>query len=285
MKKAAVAITLLALLITATAGTVFVNLAKALQPEIEYKTPPIILVHSPENNETLSANNALLNFTVTKPDYWLTHGGYAAQQILKSINYQLDEKYYDQIPVNSTLATPFDYSVNLTNLTDGLHSLKVHAYASGWVIQMNGFYEYEVPINSSSDNVYFTVDTASPRISVLSLENKTYYMSSVPLNFTVDELNSQIKYSLDGQENVSISGNMTLTNLSFGEHNLTVFAMDEAGNTGASETINFTTSREPEPEPFPVVPVATVSVVVAVVVAASLLVYHKKRRPKSEGKP
>ena len=161
MKKAVVAIALiLALLITATSGTVFVNLAKALPPEIEYKTPPIILVHSPVNNDTFSVNSVLLNFTVTKPDYWLTHGGYAAQQILKSINYQLDEKYYDQIRVNSTLASPFDYSVNLTNLTDGLHSLKVHAYASGWVIQMNGFYEYEVPINSSSDIVYFTVDSS-----------------------------------------------------------------------------------------------------------------------------
>ena len=111
-------------------------------------------------------------------------------------------------------------------------------------------------------------------------------MSSVPLNFTVDELNSQIKYSLDGQENVSISGNMTLTNLSYGEHNLAVFAMDEAGNTGASETIYFTISREPEPEPFPVVPVvAAVSVVTVVLAVAGVLVYHKKRRPKSEGKP
>ena len=278
MKKAVVAMGLImVLLITATAGAVFVNLTKALQPEIEYKTPPIILVHSPENNKTLSFNSALLNFTVTKPDYWLTHGGYAAQQILKSVNYQLDEKYYDQIPVNSTLASAFDYSVNLTNLTDGLHSLKVHAYASGWVIQMNGFYEYEVPINSSSDNVYFTVDTASPRISVFSLENKTYYMSSVPLNFAVDELNSQIKYSLDGQENASIAGNMTLTNLPYGEHYITVFATDEAGNTGASETIYFTLSREPEPEPFPTVSVAAVSVAVVVLVAAGFLVYHKKR--------
>jgi len=278
MKKVVVAITLLTLLITATAGTVFVNLAKALQPEIEYKTPPIIVLHSPENNETFSVNSALLNFTVTKPDYWLIHGGYAAQQMLKSVNYQLDEKYYDQIPVNSTLASPFDYSVNLMNLTDGLHSLKVYAYASGWVIQMNGFYEYEVPINSSSDTVYFTVDTASPRITVFSLENKTYYTPSVPLNFTVDELNSQIKYSLDGQENVSISGNTTLTNLSFGEHYITVFATDEVGNTGASVTTYFTISREPEPEPFPVVPVAAVSVVAVALVVAGLLVYHKKHK-------
>ena len=150
-EKKAIAITLLLPLMLS------ISLAEALQPEIEYKMPPIISVYSPVNNDTFSTNNVPISFTVTKPDNWLIHGGYAAQQILKSVNYQLDGKFSDLILVNSTLESPFDYSLNLTNLTDGIHSLKVYAYASGWVLQMNGFYEYEMPINSSSEMVYFSV--------------------------------------------------------------------------------------------------------------------------------
>jgi Bacterial Ig domain len=140
-----------------------IGLAEAIQPEIEYKTPPIVTINSPVNNETFSGDTVTLRFTVTKPDGWLVHGGYAAQQILKSVNYQLDGEFSDQIIVNSTLEVPFNYSLNLTNLTDGIHALRVYAYASGWVIQMNGFYEYEVPINSSSPMVYFfTVSEQNP---------------------------------------------------------------------------------------------------------------------------
>ena len=188
----------------------FVNIAKAIN-EITYETPPIISLHSPMNNDAFSVNTVLLNFTVTKPDGWLIHGGYDAQQIFKRINYQLDGIFSDTVPVWSDLESAFDYSVYLSNLTDGVHSLKVYAYASGWVIQMNGFYEYEIPLNSSSNTVHFTVDTTSPRISMLSLANQTYYTFDVPLNFTVSEVTTQIKYSLDGQENVTIAGNETLT--------------------------------------------------------------------------
>jgi hypothetical protein len=175
------------LLFTGVAGTQVVNLAKAIPPEIKYETPPIISLHSPMNNDTFSVNTVLLSFTVTKPDNWLIHGGYDAQQIFKSINYELDGNFSEPVIVNSALESPFDYSVKLANLTDGMHALKVYAYASGWVIQMNGFYEYEIPINSSSKTVYFNVDTTSPTISLLSLANQTFYTLDVPLSFTVNE--------------------------------------------------------------------------------------------------
>jgi hypothetical protein len=156
-RKASALILISVLLLSVLAGTWFVSLTEAFQPEIKYETPPIISILSPVNYETFSSNTVPLSFRVTKPDNWLIHGGYAAQQILKSINYQLDGKHSAHIPVNSTLDSPFDCSLNLTNLTDGVHSLKVFAYASGWVIHLSGFYEYEVPINSSSVTIYFTV--------------------------------------------------------------------------------------------------------------------------------
>jgi hypothetical protein len=262
------------LLLSTIAGTQFVNLgvANPYGAETEYTTPPIISVHSPVNNETSS--NVLLNFTVTKPSFWLIHGGIEAQQILKSVRYQLDEKYYDPIPVNSGLKSPFDYSVNLTNLEDGVHSLKVYAFATGWVIEIHSLWEYEVPINSSSDAVYFTVDATPPTILVLPVENKTYGTSEIPLNFTLNEPTSQITYSLDGQANVTITGNTTLTGLSDGVHSVTVYATDNAGNIGASKTIIFNVEA---PELFPVAPVAAASVVTVAVVGVGLLVLLRKR--------
>jgi hypothetical protein len=91
----------------------------------------------------------------------------------------------------------------------------------------------------------------------------------------VNETASKITYCLDGQENVTISGNVTLTELVNGDHTVTVYATDPAGNLGASETIHFTMA---EPEPFPVAPVAATSMASVAVVGVALLVYFKKRK-------
>ena len=85
---------------------------------------------------------------------------------------------------------------------------------------------------------------------------------------------SQFKYSLDGQDNVTITGNTTLTGLSKGYHNVTIYAMDETGNTGASETIYFNVEVS---EPFPTT-LAVASIVTITVIGIGLLVYFKKYR-------
>jgi hypothetical protein len=85
-----------------------------------------------------------------------------------------------------------------------------------------------------------------------------YDVVDVPLNFTVSESASKLSYVLDGQDDVPIEGNTTLTGLSAGVHNVTVYAWDAAGNVGASETITFTV------ETFPSAPVVASVVSVAV---------------------
>jgi hypothetical protein len=118
-------------------------------------------------------------------------------------------------------------------------------------------------------------DTVPPRIAIVSPENKVYNASSVPLAFLIYEASSSMSYSLDGQDNVAIAGNTTLSDLPNGAHNLTVYATDSAGNTGASETISFSVEV---PEPFPVAPVAAASVATIAAVSVALLVYFKKRK-------
>lgn len=85
-----------------------------------------------------------------------------------------------------------------------------------------------------------TLDNIPPELSIVSPENMTYGTASVPLEFAVSETTSWVAYSLDGGDNVTIDGNTTLSELSEGEHTLTVYANDTIGNMGSSQTIQFT---------------------------------------------
>jgi hypothetical protein len=125
------------------------------------------------------------------------------------------------------------------------------------------------------DPSYVPPDITPPEIVVLSPENRTYYTVDVALNFTVNESVSSMRYTLDDENLVEISGNTTLIGLPYGSHNLKVYATDAADNTGVSETINFTIAEETES--FPVVPLAA-SVATVAVVSVALLVYFKKRK-------
>jgi hypothetical protein len=97
------------------------------------------------------------------------------------------------------------------------------------------------PIDSKSTNFYIrSEDLTPPVIHLLSPENTTYRTESVPLIFTVDERTSWMGYSLNNLQNVSITGNTTLTGLANGSYSITVYANDTSGNVGSSEKVYFT---------------------------------------------
>jgi N-acetylneuraminic acid mutarotase len=125
------------------------------------------------------------------------------------------------------------------------------------------------------DPSYVPLDSAVPEVSVLSPENKTYYTPDIQLNLTVNEPDLWMRYNLDNENITEISGNTTITGLSLGAHNLTVYATDEAGNTAACKTIHFEVQ-----EPFPTTLVLA-SVTTAAVVSIGLLVYFRKRGKKA----
>ena len=118
----------------------------------------------------------------------------------------------------------------------------------------------------------FGYGTIPPAVHVVSPENQTYASGNASLALTVNKPALWLGYSLDGQDNVTITGNTTLGGLSNGLHNVTVYAKDEFENVGASETITFNVQ-----EPFPAVPVAAASVATVAVVGVGLLVYFRKR--------
>jgi hypothetical protein len=281
MKGKALALTI-TLLFSAAAGTQLVNLVRADTYEILHiaqvppdsnTEPPKIEIFSPENNTSYNTGNIDLHLKVSAGD-----SATADSRFLWDIQYEVDWQpervcVYELIPeTNMPLLTEFSTAINFTGVSDGKHTVRVYATERGRYI----FYVFEI---SGSSSVSFTVDTEPPKVSILSLENKTYSAASIHLNFTTSERVSHSSYSLDGQQNVTIAGNTTLTGLPNGDHNVTIYAIDEAGNTGVSKTIYFTVDV---PEPFPTALVIA-SVITAAVVAVVLLVYFKKRRAKSGG--
>jgi len=204
--------------------------------------PPNIQILSPEN-KTYTTDSISVSFIVGEQTSW--------------IGYSLD----GQVNMSITGDTI------LTSIFDGVHFVVV--YANDTAGNMG-----------ASNTVYFTIDTTPPSVSIVSPENKTYDTADVSLTFTVDESVSWMAYSLDGQANVTITGNTTLSGLSDGSHSIIVYAKDTAGNNGPSETMYFTIETEKE-EPFPTWIAPAIVIIIAALGTAVYLLY---RKGKSNGK-
>jgi hypothetical protein len=199
-----------------------------------------LLILSPLNQTYNSNKEIPVEFNVNK-----------AASIVK-MGFSLDDQSNVTIPRNTTLYGP---------VSDGQHKLKVYAV-----------YSDVLPVYSV---VNFTIDTTAPNITILSLKNKEIYRSSeIALVFEVNETTSLMTYILDGKVH-TISGNLTLSILQDGDHTLTVYATDQFGNAGASETIDFKV-LVPVPSQIALAilpPLATV-----LIGGLSLLIYFEKRK-------
>jgi parallel beta-helix repeat protein len=143
-----------------------------------------------------------------------------------------------------------------------------------YVIDANNRDNYPLmaPFDIDSVTVELPEWASPPSIQLISPKNTTYASANVTLEFTINKQTSWIGYSLDGEEIVTVTGNTTLTGLTNGLHNVTVYAKDTFGNVGISETVSFTV-EVPFPTTLVIVPIISVAVVGVV-----LLVYFKKRK-------
>jgi hypothetical protein len=267
-------------------------------------SPPTINIRNPENNTASFADNVTLSFWLSYDIPLLPELFYYSLS-LSDVYYEaswIDNKTsLDITPVTGSIHTerffseenaqkwntywvikPYTvfhrFSVSLEEVPAGSHWLKVTAILVGsreTVGSSPSWYptiHYALYKIAGSSTVTFAVGN----VSILSPQNKTYENSDVPLLFEAPESAKDLAYSLDGQKNVTVAGNTTLTDLSGGAHNVTVNARDAAGNVRVSETIIFTITKEQEQNPFPTTFTAG-SLVLAVAIGAGLLVYFKKR--------
>ena len=184
----------------------------------------------------------------------------------------INNQVYDPEADAWTAATPMptylkDFGVAVVNdilyLIGGYYTESREAWLHGLVTPVAVNEQY-IPIGYG----------VPPEIKIVSPENQKYNESSVSLVFTVNKPVNWLGYSLDGQDNVTVTGNTTLAGLANGLHNITVYAKDEFENMGASETISFSVEV-----PFPTTLVATAaSAATVAVVGVGLLVYFRKRK-------
>jgi hypothetical protein len=166
---------------------------------------------------------------------------------------------------NPMASNRIDFGV--ANLNDKLYVVGGYTFASkaAGYVQATAINEEYTPIG------YGTIE---PKAHIIAPQNQMYNKTAVDLIFTLNKNVSWAGYSLDGKENITITGNTTLTELSSGEHRITVYAKDAFNNTGASETITFTIA----PEPLPTIPIIIASATIVSAVGVTLIIYLKKYR-------
>jgi N-acetylneuraminic acid mutarotase len=137
--------------------------------------------------------------------------------------------------------------------------------------------EVYTPFGYGTPDPAYVFEHTPPNVTFESSLNGTAITNStMPLVFCVDKVVDWAGYSFDGQGNVTVSGNCTLTGLSSGSHSIRVFANDTYGNMGVSEPLTFTVAFE---QSFPLAFVVIGVLAVAVVgVVAGVVVFFKKRR-------
>jgi hypothetical protein len=217
---------------------------------------PTITILTPENNSFFRNNFALFfNITIPKTNGEKSFGSvnnlyYKASWEPRETQIKID-RGVSGVSDNTSIAIDFFCKIG------GNHSLTIYGEAHGSYIADSKLKDdsitmvtwYERFTQNIASTVYFTIDLLAPQITMQSPQNKTYTTPDVPLDFKVNEATSQLLYCLDGNENQTITQNITLSGLGEGLHNVTVYATDLAGNVGPPKTTFF---RVDLPDPFPI---------------------------------
>lgn len=243
--------------------------------------PPTICISSPLST---SYNKDQLNFSynVSKPEGGSTLGGFILHveytaDWLNATVCDYDQNKIPQFPEYQ------EFSHFLAGIPEGNHSIIVNATGCGGYADMDTLTWYSFNIVGYAV-VNFTVDKSPPKISIPSIDNKSFSSNSIDFEVVTNEQVCEVKYSLDSQLNITLSNDrITLGNLTNGLHNITVYAQDTAGNFGASDTTVFSINVAEEAElanPQTII-IAAVSGIGAVFILSAGLIINKKRKNKS----
>jgi hypothetical protein len=243
--------------------------------------PPNVQVYSPQNGSVINSNNVSLAFHVTKPD-----SPKASQTVLTYIYYEADwlkvktflYNYETPEIIDGKIIDPgyiekYDYSYNFSNVPDGNHSIVIHADGMGWYPPSDGLHYNGFLINGSH-TLLFAVDSNPPKMSI-SIDNFTE--TEQILNINLNKIIDNLFYSLDGQNNVTINGNITFSGLANGKHNVTVYAQDEFGLMDKADTAFSVFAEEKQDHISEAYSIAVIIITVTVAISLLLYIWRRKR--------
>ena len=276
-------------------------------PSIEL---PTLVIGSPKNYSDYYADGTFkLDFLIIQPESWnLYYKGFAINgQYLLKVYLDGARLLVERFPRSSTVT---DYTATFSNLTDTEHVVHIV------VVSMASYMRYytrngeTISTNGSNDTyitqtMHFQIESNSKIVSfqeypqvisrdpypnpptpipiIISPQNTNYTTNNItqftlPLTFTFNATASWIGYSLDNQTRITINGNDTLSQLSIGSHNITLFASGIFGNNGISNTTNFTIAKQVVPNSgFQPILLALPIVIFAVVLVVGVLLYKRRK--------
>jgi len=181
-------------------------------------TYPQISITTPTNNSNSSDTGLDVNYTVSDAN--------------------LESCWYsnDTMAVNTTLAS----CANITSVTwsEGQHNVTIWANDSS--------------NNLGSSSVTFTIDITNPQVSITTPSNNTNTTNTgIDVNYTTSDSTAGVDscwYSNDtmsANTTLASCANITSVTWSEGQHNVTIWANDSAGNTNQS-SVTFTIDTRTE---------------------------------------
>lgn len=256
--------------------------AEARTPRVEDKWSNGIWIFSPANT-TYTSDNLLLNVTAKRnfsPDYYNTQLKYSLNSA-ENITIPIATTFVDMSIPQTTFSwlasyTLFSGQIALPKLPEGTYCLTVY----GEYNRAEGV-DPKYPNMHDVQTIDFTINSGlPPAITILKFDSPTYENESLPINFVIDEPVIWMRYSFDGRENVTMSSNFTLSGLTCGDHNVTIYAKDLVGNEGASVTTIFTVEKKDQISSETVELFAIVAVISILSFTVLFRSHHLKDRSK-----
>jgi hypothetical protein len=258
--------------------------------------PQVIMLLTPQNETTIHKDSVLLTVNVTVGASRPYKGMYTSEvnKIITEVYYYADwikenftvylpktDQYGAYIDADAYRRTSVEFSKELTELPEENHTITIYTKEKGWYEgESNGAYVYQYRFYITEYatinfvvNLTLPTHTELPNVMITSPQQNGKFTSTVPLIFEGDNI-AKIGYSLDGQENVTVTSNTTLTNLSNGLHTLTVYVWNFEGTVISLQSIVFSVN---DSEPF-LTPLVFFCVIFAFAACMGIIICLRKNR-------
>jgi hypothetical protein len=153
------------------------------------------------------------------------------------------------------------------------------------ILETTSISSAQPPTNISLSDSLLTNDTIPFKITNVHTIWRIEHPEQIQFNFSVAEKPLLITYNLDNQAKKVVSGNFTLTNLTNGRHNVTLYVTDKSGNT----VYNTYTAKLPEQRILPDLGSNSILIailaILSIIIAMSILLFRTHRKPISQNKP